>query len=49
MTPTEKPAPFTPSASEYILDNFAPTDRIAMLMLNRDFSETIQRPESRKP
>lgn len=32
-----------PSASEYILDNFEPTDRIAMLVLNRDFGETIQR------
>src|SRR5271167_705067 len=31
------------SASEYILDSFRPTDRIAMLVLNRDFSETIQR------
>ncbi len=32
-----------PSASEYILDNFEATDRIAMLVLNRDFGETIQR------
>jgi hypothetical protein len=31
------------SASEYILDNFDPTDRIAMLVLNRDYGETIQR------
>ena len=31
------------SASEYILDNFEPTDRIALLVLNRDFGETIQR------
>jgi hypothetical protein len=43
MNTTEKSAPLVPSASEYILDNFAPTDRIAMLVLNRDFSETIQR------
>ena len=43
MNPAEKLAPFVPSASEYILDNFQPTDRIAMLVLNRDFSETIQR------
>jgi hypothetical protein len=43
MNPAEKPAPFVPSASEYILDNFEPTDRIAMLVLNRDFGETIQR------
>jgi hypothetical protein len=43
MNPTDKSAPFVPSASEYILDNFKPTDRIAMLVLNRDFGETIQR------
>jgi hypothetical protein len=43
MNPAEKAAPFVPSASEYILDNFEPTDRIAMLVLNRDFGETIQR------
>lgn len=30
-------------ASEYILDNFEPTDRIAMLVLHRDLGETIQR------
>lgn len=30
-------------ASEYILDNFEQSDRIAMLVLNRDFGETIQR------
>src|SRR5258708_3537424 len=43
MNPAEKPASFIPSASEYILDNFEQTDRIAILVLNRDFSETIQR------
>src|SRR4030081_2961098 len=43
MNPAEKAAPFVPSASEYILDNFEHTDRIAMLVLNRDFGETIQR------
>jgi len=43
MNPAEKPAPFVASASEYILDSFGPTDRIAMLVLNRDFGETIQR------
>jgi hypothetical protein len=43
MNPAEKPMPFVPSASEYILDNFEPTDRIAVLVLNRDFAETIQR------
>ena len=29
-------------ASEYILDNFEQSDRIAMLVLNCDFGETIQ-------
>jgi hypothetical protein len=32
-----------PSASEYILDNFKPTDRIAVLVLNRQRGETTQR------
>jgi hypothetical protein len=32
-----------PPASQYILDNFEPTDRIAVLVLNRDFGEIIQR------
>jgi hypothetical protein len=43
MNPTEKPTTPAPSASEYILDNFEPTDRIAMLVLNRNLGETIQR------
>lgn len=43
MNPPENPSSFVPSASEYILDNFEPTDRIAMLVLNRDLGETIQR------
>jgi hypothetical protein len=43
MSPVENATPFIPSPSEYILDNFEPTDRIAMLVLNRDFGETIQR------
>lgn len=43
MSPTEKPVPVIPSASEYILDNSEPTDRIAVLVLNRDFGKTIQR------
>src|SRR5258708_30723831 len=43
MTPGENATSLVPAASEYILDNFAPTDRIAMLVLNRDFGETIQR------
>ncbi len=32
-----------PSPSEYILDNFERTDRIALLVLHRDFAETVQR------
>jgi hypothetical protein len=32
-----------PSASEYILDNFKPSDRIAVLVLNRQLGETTQR------
>jgi len=32
-----------PPASEYILDNFEPIDRIAMLVLNRDLGEILQR------
>jgi len=43
MNPAEKPVPVSLSASEYILDNFEPADRIAMLVLSRDFGETIQR------
>lgn len=43
MTPVENASPTAPSASEYILDNFEPSDRIATLVLNRDFGETIQR------
>jgi hypothetical protein len=43
MNLTEKAAPFVSDASQYILDNFESTDRIAMLVLNRDFGETIQR------
>ena len=43
MTPLQNATSLVPSASEYILDNFAPRDRIAMLVLNRDFGETIQR------
>jgi hypothetical protein len=43
MNDMENPAAFVPSASEYILDNFEQTDRIAMLVLNREFGETIQR------
>ncbi|HLZ91634.1 MAG TPA: hypothetical protein VKQ28_07950 [Candidatus Acidoferrum sp.] len=42
MNPVEYAPSLGPAASEYILDNFEPTDRIAMLMLNRDFAETIE-------
>lgn len=37
------PAGNSELASEYILDSFEQSDRIAMLVLNRDFGETIQR------
>ncbi len=43
MNDVENLTAFVPSASEYILDNFEQTDRIAMLVLNRGFGETIQR------
>lgn len=43
MSAAEKTEQFILSASEYILDNFDPADRIAILVLNRDFGETIQR------
>src|SRR5271166_6246008 len=43
MNSVENQTGFVPSASEYILDNFEQTDRIAMLVLNRDFGETVQR------
>ena len=43
MSPAENASAPVPSASEYILDNFEATDRIAMLVLNRDFGETTQR------
>jgi len=43
MNAPENPTPPPPSASEYILDNFNPTDRIAVLVLNRQLGETTQR------
>jgi len=43
MTPLQNATSLVPSASDYILDNFEPRDRIAMLVLKRDFGETIQR------
>src|SRR6202008_2689018 len=43
MNADEKLERPVPSASEYILDNFKPTDRIAVLVLNRQLGETTQR------
>src|ERR1700720_3974720 len=43
MSPAHHAASLVRSASEYILDNCEAIDRIAMLVLNRDFGETIQR------
>ena len=43
MNAPEKPTLPLPSASEYILDNFKPTDRVAILVLNRQLGETTQR------
>jgi RepB DNA-primase N-terminal domain len=43
MNDLEKPTPHVTSASEYILGNFKPTDRIAVLVLNRQLRETTQR------
>src|SRR6202166_4397081 len=43
MTETENPKRFAPAASEYISDNFKPSDRIAVLVLNRNLGETTQR------
>jgi len=43
MNAPEKTTHTVPSASEYILDNFKPTDRIAVLVLNRQLGETTQR------
>lgn len=43
MTIGRNPGASFLSASEYILDNFEPNDRIAMLVLNRDLGEVLQR------
>jgi hypothetical protein len=43
MTETENPKRSIPSASEYISDNFKPSDRLALLVLNRNLGETTQR------
>jgi len=50
MSPAENPAPFAPSASEYLLNNFDLNDRIAKLVLNRDLGEPSSAlPALRKP
>ena len=43
MNQAEKPKRLSPTASEYIDDNFKPSDRIAVLVLNRPLGETTQR------
>jgi hypothetical protein len=43
MNETENSKRFSPSASEYINDNFKPSERIAVLVLNRSLRETTQR------
>jgi RepB DNA-primase from phage plasmid len=48
MTIDENSGASSPTASEYILDNFEPIDRIAMLVLNRDLGEVLQRITSAK-
>jgi hypothetical protein len=43
MTETKMPKQAFPTAAEYISDNFKPSDRIAVLVLNRNLGETTQR------
>src|SRR3984957_16022255 len=43
MNETENAKTFSPSAAEYINDNFKPSERIAVLVLNRSLRETTQR------
>lgn len=43
MNETDNAKRFSPSASEYINDNFKPSERIAVLVLNRSLRETTQR------
>jgi hypothetical protein len=43
MNETDNPKRSVPAASEYISDNFKPSDRIAVLVLNRNLGETTQR------
>jgi hypothetical protein len=42
MSPADNSTTSIPFPSEYILDNFEATERIAMLVLNRPIGETIQ-------
>ena len=48
MTIDKNSGAFSPIASEYILDNFEPSDRIAILVLNRSLGEVLQRVTSAK-
>jgi hypothetical protein len=41
MSATEKTSTVSPSAPQYIPDNFESSDRIGLLELNRDFGGTI--------
>ena len=43
MNENENPKRSVPAASEYISDNFKPSGRIAVLVLNRNLGETTQR------
>jgi hypothetical protein len=43
MTIDRNPAKSFLSTSEYLLDNFEPIDRIAMLVLNRGLGEVLPR------
>src|SRR6202163_3069135 len=43
MTESIVPNQGSPTASEYVSDNFKPSDRIAVLVLNRNLGETTQR------
>src|SRR5713226_781182 len=43
MNQSQKPTSSSPSASQYLKENFHPSDRIAILVLNRSPGETTQR------
>jgi hypothetical protein len=43
MSAIENSKTFSPTASEYINDSFKPSDRVAVLVLNRHLGETTQR------